>query len=367
MIRIAHGIHGLDLGGAQQVVKHIVRETGARFEHVVYAPVGGVFEKELREVGATVRIVPRRVPKVDPVWIVRLAGALGADRPALLHTHLFGDSLHGYLASRLLGGIPVVMTLHNVAGFHSRLQRVGYRWLLRRVDRVVACSEAVRRSFEEGEGGSGSGIETVPNGVDEEQEAPDRLAARHALGVDDDAILLGGIGRLVEQKGFADLISALALVATDRQDVQLVLLGDGPLRESLRARAVQEGVGDRVRFAGFRSAVRALLAAFDVIVFSSLDEGLPMALLEAMAAGRCIIATNVGGVGEAIRDGREGVLVPPRNPSVLAAALRSVVGDPELRARLGEAARRRCLEEFTARRMADRYASIYTELLTATR
>src|SRR5262245_42007114 len=204
-MRIAHCIHGLGLGGAQQVVKHIVRGTAARFAHLVYAPEGGVFEETLREAGATVRIIPRHVPKFDPVWMWQLARTMRDDRPDLVHTHLFGDSLHGYLASHLAGGIPTVMTLHNVERFHSGLQRAGYGWLLRRVQRAVACSEAVRRSFLDELDGTAVTIETILNGVEAKTCAVDRAAARAALGYPGAGLIAGGLGTLVVQKGLADL------------------------------------------------------------------------------------------------------------------------------------------------------------------
>ena len=364
-MRIAHCIHGLDLGGAQQVVKHIVRETAARFTHVVYAPSGGVFEETLREAGATVRIIPRHVPKFDPVWVWQLARVMRDEKPDLVHTHLFGDSLHGYLASRLAGGVPTVMTLHNVARFHSGLQRAGYGWLLRRVQRAVACSEAVRRSFLDELSGNGVTIDTILNGVEAKTCAVDRAAARAALGYPEDGLIVGGIGRLVEQKGFADLIRAMAILGDDRRGARLVLLGEGPLRGSLRAYAAEEGLTHVVDFPGFRRDVQSLLPALDVVVFSSLDEGLPMALLEAMAAGRCIVATDVGGMGEAVRSGQEGLLVVPRNASALAAALRTALADEDLRRRLGDSAQRRFLHQFTARRMADRYAAVYASTQAA--
>jgi glycosyltransferase involved in cell wall biosynthesis len=286
------------------------------------------------------------------------------EKPDLVHTHLFGDSLHGYLASRLAGGIPTVMTLHSMERLHSGLQRAGYRWLLRRAQRAVACSEAVRRSFLDELSGNAVAIETILNGVEAETCAVDRSAARAALGYPEDGLVVGAIGRLAEEKNFADLIRAMAILGEDRRGARLVLLGEGPLRESLRACAAEEGLVHVVDFPGFRRDVRDLLPALDVVVFSSLGEGLPMALLEAMAAGRCIVATDVGGIGEAVRSGQEALLVVPRDASALAAALRTALADEDLRRRLGNSAQRRFLDQFTARRMADRYAAVYDVALT---
>src|SRR5262249_41773816 len=250
VMRIVHCIHGLDLGGAQQVVKHIVRETAARFTHVVCAPSGGGFGETPRGGGAAGGSIPRPVPKFDPVWVWQLARAMRDEKPDLVHTHLFGDSLHGYLASRLAGGIPTVMTLHSMERLHNSLQRAGYRWLLRRAQRAVACSEAVRRSFLDELSGNAAAIETILNGVEAETCAVDRSAARAALGYPENGLVVGAIGRLVEEKNFADLIRAMAILGDDRRGARLVLLGEGPLRGSLRACAAQEGLSHVVDLPG---------------------------------------------------------------------------------------------------------------------
>jgi glycosyltransferase involved in cell wall biosynthesis len=144
---------------------------------------------------------------------------------------------------------------------------------------------------------------------------------------------------------------------------RLVVLGEGELRERLERQAAESGIADRVLFAGLRSDVPALLPAIDTVVFSSLFEGLPVALLEAMAAGRCIVATDVPGIVEAVRPEREAVIVPIGDAGGLASGLLRVVRTPGLAGRLGEAARARFLAEFTAARMVARYAAVYENVL----
>src|SRR5688572_16628258 len=113
-LRVAHLIHGLGLGGAQQIIRHIVAESdAASYEHLVYAGNDGVFRPDIEAAGARVCVVPRRLRLFDPLWLSALARRMREDRIAVVHTHLFGDNLHGYLAARWAGGIPVIMTLHN--------------------------------------------------------------------------------------------------------------------------------------------------------------------------------------------------------------------------------------------------------------
>lgn len=359
-IRIGHCIHGLGLGGAQEVIRTIAsRASSCGLEHIMYSCEGGPFEERLVDAGATVRIIPRLLPKFDPIWVTRLASAMRADAVDLIHTHLFGDSLHGILAARRVGR-PSLMTLHlpfrNVAGF----QRRGYVWLLPRATHVVACSEEARRTFAEA-APAGVEIETIPNGVDDVAAALTEAQARDRLGLPRDATVVAAIGRLAAEKGLPTLLAAFAR-ATDGPAARLLLVGDGEEREALEQAAADLGIRDRVVFAGQRSDVRDLLPAFDVVASSSLGEGLPLSLLESMCAGRALVWTDVDGMRDIVRPDREALLVPTANVDALADALTRLLSDAELRARLGSAARARFEESFTSSQMVHRYHSLYESL-----
>jgi glycosyltransferase involved in cell wall biosynthesis len=367
MIRIAHCIHGLGLGGAQKVIAAIA-QTGdsSRFAHHVYSTEGGELRDDVARAGASVRILPRHIPKYDPFWVRRLARAMAQDRVQLVHTHLFGDSLHGYLAERRSGSLPTVMTMHNELSSFTGIQRIGYRYLLARCDRTVACSENVRQSIEEA-GDEVRSLHCIPNGIEEPPEQ-DREANRKQLlaefGLDDDTLVLASIGRLSEQKGLTFLIDAFARVPAEQRDRSVLLLvGEGELRKELEQAALRHGVGDRVLFTGFRSDIRELLSAIDILVFSSLWEGLPIALLEAMAAGVCIVGTRIPGIAQAVEDGHHAVLVPPADAAELSAALAHVGTDEARRRTLGRAARERFRERFTATPMVRDYEALYSELI----
>ena len=367
-LRIAHCVHGLGLGGAQKVIASIVRGTDpGAFRHFVYSCADGVHREEVEQAGATVRIIERRIPKLDPVWAVRLASAMRADAIDLVHTHLFGDSLHGYLASRAAGRPPVIMTLHIGVEGLTRLQEWGYRWLLSRCARVVACSRSVEASFDSLGREPFARLSTIANGIavpsSADVPAAEVAEVRRQLGVGAGEVLVASIGRLAEQKGHRYVLTAFAkLVHARGIAARLIILGDGELRAGLERQARAEGIADRVTFGGIRPDVFRLLGAIDVVVFGSLFEGLPVALLEAMATGRCIVGTDVPGIVEAVRDGREALIVPARDAEALGEALHRVATVPGLQRRLGEAARRRFLEEFTAERMVERYEAVYREV-----
>jgi glycosyltransferase involved in cell wall biosynthesis len=359
-MKVAHCIHGLGLGGAQQVIRALVRRGNrSAFEHFVYSSSDGLFRAPIEAAGATVRVIVRRVPKLDPQWALALRRAMRADRIDIVHTHLFGDSLHGYIAARLAGALPVVMTLHNGVAACTRLQRVGYRWLLRRAAGRVACTESARESF----AALAPDVETIANGIEPLPPAAldgaARAAARAALGLGGDGLVIGASGRMVEQKDFATLIEAFArLRQLGAPLAALVLVGDGPLRGALEQQAQRVGVRTLIHFAGLRDDARGLLPACDVVAFSSRFEGLSIALLEAMAAARCLVATRAAGITDVV-DQRQALLVPVGDPAALAAALATALADAGLRARLGAAAQARFLAGFTAERMVAGYERLY--------
>ncbi|MCG8462660.1 MAG: glycosyltransferase [Holophagales bacterium] len=368
-IRVAHLIHGLGLGGAQQVIRFLVRERNPdEFEHRVYTCHGGVFEEPIRRAGAEVRVLPRRIPKFDPFWVGAMARAMRDDAIDLVHGHLFGDTLHGYLAAKRVGLLPMVMTLHNTVTARTRLQLRGYRWLLGRRTVPVACAGFVRTSFLEHMGAVAEPIRAIENGISAEDLGDGaRQRARRMfaeLGVPGDSRVFGTVGRLAEQKAYPLLFQALTR-APESPPIHLLMLGDGPLAGDLQQRVVELGLEDRVTFAGFRNDVPRLLPGLDALVFSSRFEGLPMALLEAMSAGLPTVATRVGGMPEALDDGESGLLVPAGDAEALADAMGRLAGDAELRRRLGRGARERFERDFTARAMTRRYEELYREVMAA--
>ena len=368
-IHVAHCVHGLGLGGAQKVIATIVRESDpAAFQHFVYSCDDGVHGAEVAQAGATVRIIARRLPRFDPTWVAALASAMRSDAIDVVHTHLFGDSLHGYLASLVAGRPPVVMTLHNGIDGMTSLQRGGYRWLLARCARAVACSGSVERSFASFGGGAFPPLQVISNGIafpsQAEAKPGEAAALRAELGAREGELVLATIGRLVPQKGHRFLFAALAKLGREHGvAARLVVLGDGPIRDELETQARADGIAECVLFAGIRLDVLRLLPAIDVVVFSSLYEGLPVALLEGMATGRCIVSTSCPGIVEAARDEREALIVPIGDADGLCEALRRVATEPGLAARLGAAAKQRFAGEFTAAQMTRRYEALYRDVL----
>src|SRR5437762_3244861 len=213
-------------------------------------------------------------------------------------------------------------------------------------------------------------IEVIPNGIDLGRLPPfslDRRAARSAAGLRRDRRLVAGVGRLDAQKDFPTFLRAAAMIAADFPDVDFLVVGEGEEQAALEAIARRLGLGARVVFTGLRHDVPRLLAAVDVLVLTSLYEGFPNVLLEAMATGAVAVATDVGGCRELVTSGETGLLVPPRAPAAVAAAVGRVLRDPALARRLATAARQRVEGAFSIDVMARRTMDAYLRRLHATR
>jgi glycosyltransferase involved in cell wall biosynthesis len=278
----------------------------------------------------------------------------------------------GVQAALAAGGRPLVVSLHGsdvyLAERHRLVGRAA-RAVLRRADRVTACSADLRqRALRLGAREADS--EVVPYGVDAARFGPSTRAreeTRAALGAPADAPLVVAIGRFVRKKGFEHLIDAMALVSRRLPEARLVLAGGGDLDVELRARAAARGIADRVIWPGLlpHDRVPALLAAADVVAVPSVrDEagnvdGLPNVAMEALASAAAVVATAAGGLGEVLRNGETGLIVPERDPAALAEALGALLADPARRRALGAAARRDVEARFGWDRVAERFEAIY--------
>lgn len=278
------------------------------------------------------------VPKVgdavaSPLYAASLLGAFLRRRQnidVILASWAYPDGAAAVLLGALLG-IPVVIKLHgsdiNVIG-----QRPVVRAHLRRIFPRAAAIVAVSRALGEGAIALGAPRErthTVANGIDKSRFSPrDRRASRRAVGLPEDGRILTFVGRLEREKGLFDLLEAFASVARTRSDVTLVLVGDGPRRAEIEALA--RPWGDRVRVLGVRphEEIAHYVGAADVVTLPSWNEGTPNAVLEALASGRRVVATDVGGIPDIVHSRELGLLVPAREPQKLATALGEALDQP---------------------------------------
>ena len=316
-------------------------------------------------------------PRLRERMRVLLAGCqlvfhLLARRPDAIHCFLPQAYLVGGLAS-LIARVPLRImsrrSLNHYQRGHRLLACFEYR-LHRHMSALVANSRAVRRQLLEEPGVDASRVHLIHNGVDPAVSARrgDRDAMREILGLVPDEVAMILVANLIPCKGHADLLEALGLAAASMPPAWRVLCAgrDDGIGGSLRSRARALGLNSRVMWLGSRSDVPRLLAACDVGLLCSHEEGFSNAVLEGMAAGLPMIVTDVGGNAEAVVDGVCGYVVPPRSPQAFASALVSVVHDRAARERMGHAARQRVEAHFTLDRCVDEYEALYGRLLDGT-
>jgi glycosyltransferase involved in cell wall biosynthesis len=344
----------------------------ASMEHLVEA--AGVPHERLPALGPRVRGIADLAAFLA-IWRIvwRLA-------PAVVHTHTSKAGALGRLAAFAANALrppgrraAIVHTYHGhvLEGYFSplmqRLVRFTERLLGRITDAVVVISDQQRRDIVERFAvAPAERVHVVPLGLDltpffDLPLQPD-VGARRRWGIADGCFVIGYVGRLVRIKNLPLLIEAVSIVHRSRK-VMLIIAGDGTERASLERTAADWGLSDRVRFCGWQHDLRAFYSMTDVVALSSRNEGTPVALIEAMAAARPVVATAVGGVPDAITDKVTGLLVPPGDPRAYAAALEKLAASPEFRASLGAAAREDVRSRFAAARLIDDLDSLYRSLI----
>ena len=292
---------------------------------------------------------------VDPIAFLRIAGYLGRLQPGILHTHLVHADVYGQLTGALTG-IPVrVSTKHGFNEFReNRGFALGDRAIASLAHTHIAISRGLAKYLEEVEGFDGSSFEIVHYGIE-----PDGVPRAYAP----DVPRLLCVGRLIPIKGHIVLLRAFAQARRQVPSLRLDIAGRGPLEPALRALVKELGIQDGVRFLGYVAPIQRAIEDAAAVVVPSMGEGFGMVALEAMERARPVIAAEIGGLGELVEDGVTGYLVPPGEAEPLADAIVAVASDLPRAAELGEAGRRRALEEFLQDRCTDRTEALYRQAL----
>jgi glycosyltransferase involved in cell wall biosynthesis len=363
-LSILHVLAPTDAGGLETVVRSLAvgqRDNGHTVRVVAVvnpaAPASPVVTS-LDEAGVEVLTLAIR----DRAYLREggfIADLCRRHDPTVVHTHGFRPDVLDATVARYLG-VPTITTVHGFTGggwrlaLYERLQRLAFR----RFDAVAAVSRPLADRLA-ADGVPRDRIHVVPNAYTSTTRLLDRAAARRALFLPEDRFVVGWVGRLSREKGPDVMIDAVARLATLPMSVSV--LGAGPEREALGARAIERGVGGRITWHGVVRDAAAVFRAFDVLVLSSRTEGCPIVLLEAMAAGVPIVATTVGGVPDVVT-GVEASLVPPEDPASLADAIRDVARDRQQATARARAAHARLVAEFQPGPWVERYDSLYRRI-----
>ena len=316
-------------------------------------------------------------PVYDPIAVTRLVGEIRRVRPHILHTHTAKAGAVGRAAALLAGDAkpPVIVHTyhgHVLTGYFDPLRtqffRETERALARHTDRLVAVGPEVRDDLVELGVAPAEKFSVIRLGIDLESRVltVDRRAEfRHLFGIPEDRFVVGWIGRMTAIKRVPDILAAFKALLDRRVAATLCLVGDGPDRDAIEQLASDLGIVRDVLFVGYQRDVAPYYAFFDALLLPSANEGTPVVAIEALAAGRPVVATRVGGVPDVVDDNESGFLVEVGDIEALTDRLEQLARDPELRARLGAAGRERVVPRYRVERLVDDIDELYRELLTA--
>lgn len=375
--RVLHLIDSGGVYGAERVILNLAREHQAGGQVV---PVVGCLVprrtrgNELIAAAAAAGIETLQLPVSNlrlPLDLLRLTGVIRRKRIDLVHAHGYKPAVFAF-ALHVLAGVPVTSTCHlwfepEKAPIKKRLMVWLEKHAYRRFPRVLAVSEDIRATLVAG-GVDASRIEVVSNGVDVQPAvltATERTRLRQALGIRDGEFCVLNAARLTRQKAQWLLVEAAAQLQSAGFPCKVLIVGSGELEAELREQIARLGVGDTVRLLGFRDDVGSILQASDAFALPSLDEGMPMSLLEAAAARLPIIATPVGDIGKLIVDGQSGLVIRPGEVGDIVEAIRRLRDQPAEAKAQAERAYRTVAEVYSSQAMARRHLGIYAGLLEA--
>ncbi|MBI5244128.1 MAG: glycosyltransferase family 4 protein [Elusimicrobia bacterium] len=380
-VKVAHLITLLELGGAQQNTLHTVSNLDpARFEPLLACGEGGVLDTQARALDRDCRVRVRFMPdlarEIDPLRdlsaLLQLQAFLTEERPEIVHTHSSKAGVLGRLAARL-AGVPIIIHSFHGFGFHDYQSRlVKGLWIaLERLcaavsARLIFVSKANQDAAAGLKIGDPSRYALIRSGV-RLADFPAKLRSvtekKAALGFDEAAPIVVSVGNLKPQKNAADFIRLASRVLREVPEARFFFVGDGALRPKLEAEVLGCGLSGKVFFAGWRSDVPEVLAAADVFVLTSLWEGLPRALVEALRTGLPCACYAADGVADVLREGENGFLARPGDWEGLAAKVTRLLKDPGLRHRIRAAAFSSIGDEFDIDGMVRRQETLYEELL----
>lgn len=364
---ILHTIESGGPGGAETVVLSLVKRLNTeRFKSVVLLPPGPWLNPRLRELGVPVIEVSWKA-WYDPRGPLALAKAIREYGVDLIHSHLPGQNFYSCIAGAVTG-CKTLVTYHGPVEFQDgdSLKGKVKLWFVRNAaDRAVVVCNMVKEILVQ-YGFRQDRISVIHNGIDSAPySVPSAGTLRSELGLRSDVRLIGMIANIRQSKGYDILVRACAEVCQMFPTAKFVAVGDvdDVLAAPIKKLVAELSLEDRFIFLGFRSDISNILSALDVFVLSSTSEGMPLSVLEAMASGKAIVATQCGGIPEIVDNGHNGLLVPPSDSSALAATITDLLSDRSKAERFGANAQIKFQKEFTVSRMIERYEQLYLSQL----
>ena len=362
VLTVVHIIDRLPPDGAERLLADLLRYRGEQVDcRVICLVESGPIGDEIEAMSVPVEVLGRS-GTFDLSVLTRLTRRLRTLRPDVVHTHLFTADFWGRLAAQVAGVPVIVTTLHSTNDWKRSAHRMADRVMARVSDVIVGCTRLVRDHASTTLGSNAEDkLVTIENGID--------LARVRVLAHDNVELPAGKrpklvvVGRLHEAKGHDVLFEAIASIHDEFLRPDVLLVGGGELELPLKQLANELGIADRVQFLGHQPNPHPYVRIADIVAVPSRWEGLPMSILEAMAQGKAIVSTRVGGIGGVITDGKNGLLVAPGQPGELADAIVRLLTDERLRESLGEAALAYVGRHHDIRDVSARYEAVYRGVL----
>lgn len=373
---ILYIIDNLEFGGGEMVFSQLInRLCRDKYKVTVACLPTGIFMERIKGSGASIKPVDMS-NKFNFKVILQMVNLMKEQNIDIVHSQGARAEFFSRLAAKLAGVHIIVSTVAMpVEGFDvNPIKKFIYTVLNRFtecfVDRFIVVSEALDKVMRERHRIEPQKLVTIFNGIEtDEYSIPDeevmcgKSRLREELGLENNVPVIGAIGRLVWQKGFEYFIDVIPEVLKEFKEARFLIVGEGPLENKLKVKSKKLKVDDKVIFTGFRNDIKEILASIDIFVMPSLLEGLPMILLEAMAMGKPIIATDIEGIKEILENGRTGLLVPPRDPQALSEAIGDLLIHKDKARQIGLAARKAVEERFGVDIMVQKVEGAYEELL----
>lgn len=383
--RILHIITRLDRGGSPENTLLTLIGLADRFDFTLVYGLTQDFPRELfnlaKEKGVRFIYLPCLVRGISPVNDLKaffsLFSLIKKEKFDIIHTHTSKAGILGRLAAKMAGSrnyYPILVHTphgHIFYGYYgivlSKLFLIFERWAVNFTDKIITLTEkGIDEHLQLGVGKDRSKFVAIPSGVDLNKIADfkiDPAAKREELGIPENIRLVGSAGRLEPVKGYKYFVEASKKVKESVPDCLFLLIGDGSLREELQRQIESLNLQQSFRILGWRDDINEIISFLDIFVLSSLNEGMGRVLVEAMAMGKPVVATNVGGIPSVVVDGETGILVPPRNPEALTEAIISLLRNPEKMKKMGEAGKERA-KFFSVEVMIEKTEKLYEELLS---
>jgi glycosyltransferase involved in cell wall biosynthesis len=365
-IYVAYVIDSLALRGAQRALIYLVQGLSQRnYQQRVYSLNNIVHpdnKNALLECGVEVKVIGR-LQLLTTIGLIRIVYDWIRWKPDIVFTMLFHSDVIGRTAAKI-SSVPIIISsirAKNIdkRGFQFYLDRLTARW----ADKVVFNSKRGIPFAIQHEGIREEQVVYIPNGVNIRDDKIHQDKKREELGISKNTLIIGSVGRLALQKGYAYLLQAFQIIQRQIPNSVLLIIGRGGLLGRLQALSTELYISNKVKFLGERTDIDELLACMDVYVQSSVFEGMPNALMEAMAAGKAVVATAVDGTCELIEDGETGWFVESEKPEMLAEKICYVLKHPEIAGKVGLAATERMAKDFSLEKMTNSYDMVFRELL----